>query len=79
MTDVACTDHILSLHVLMNVAKTSREKLYILFVDFSKAYNRGSHSKLVRMLKQSGYGRMMLRAILLMYKVTKLIYQDTVI
>ena len=78
-TGIACTDHTLSLHILMNIAKTSKGKLYILFVDFSKAYDRVSRSKLMRMLKQSGCGRLMLRAILLMYKVTKLIYQDTII
>ena len=78
-TGIACTDHILSLHLLMNIAKTSKVKLYILFVDFSKAYDRVSRSKLMRMLKESGCGRLMLRAILLMYKVTKLIYQDTII
>ena len=78
-TGIACTDHILSLHILMNIAKTSKVKLYILFVDFSKAYDRVSRSKLMHMLKESGCGRLMLRAIFLMYKVTKLIYQDTII
>ena len=76
---VACTDHILSLHILISMSKTSKKKLYILFVDFSKAYDRVSRSKLMMLLKRSGCGRLMLRAILFMYKLTKLIYEDTTI
>ena len=73
-----CVDHILSLHILISIAKTSKKKLYI-FVDFSKAYDRVSRYKLMTLLKRSGCGRLMLRAILLMYKLTKLNYEDTTI
>ena len=76
---IPCTDHILSLHILVNISKTSKKKLYILFVDFSKAYDRVSRSKLMAQLKSSGCGRIMLRAILLMYRLTKLLYKDTII
>ena len=76
---IPCTDHILSLHILINISKTSKKKLYILFVDFSKAYDRVSRSKLMSQLKSSGCGRIMLRAILLMYRLTKLLYKDTII
>ena len=76
---VSCIDHILSLFILISIAKTSKRKLYILFVDFSKAYDRVSRSKLMKLLKNAGCGRIMLRAILLMYKITKLLYEDTTI
>ena len=76
---IPCTDHILSLHILINISRTSKKKLYILFVDFSKAYGRVSRSKSMSQLKSSGCGRIMLRAILLMYRLTKLLYKDTII
>ena len=76
---IACMDHVLSLHILISMCKTSKRKLYILFVDFSKAYDRVSRSKLMKLLRRSGCGRVMLRAILLMYKVTRMLYEDTTI
>ena len=76
---IACTDHILALHIWISIAKASHKKLYILFVDFSKAYDRVSRSKLMSMLKSSGCGRVLLRAVFIMYKVTKLLYENTTI
>ena len=75
----SCIDHILTLHILINIARTSKKKLFILYVDFSKAYDRVSRPKLLTLLKKAGCGRFMLRAILAMYKTTKILCENTTI
>ena len=75
----SCIDHLTTLHILINISRTSKKKLFILFVDFSKAYDRVSRYKLLELLKKAGCGRILLRAIFLMYKTTKILYENITI
>ena len=54
-------------------------KLFVAYVDFSKAYDRVPRNKLLCILKRLGCGFMMLFAIGAMYKVTKSILGTAVI
>ena len=56
-----------------------RWKLFVAYVDFSKAYDRVPRNKLLGMLKRLVCGFMMLFAIGTMYKVTKSIFGTAVI
>jgi hypothetical protein len=50
----------------------TRQKLYLIFVDFSKAYDRVPRDILVHKLAQMGCGALMLHAIAAIYKCTKM-------
>ena len=65
-----CMEHIVSLRLLMNFCFRKRKKLFIVFVDFSKAYDRVSRKILFTVLKKLGCGLIMLAALISMYKVT---------
>ena len=47
-----CEEHILALRLIINLAKQKREKLFIIFVDFSKAYDRVPRNTLFDILKK---------------------------
>ena len=65
-----CIEQIMSLRLLVDLAKSKKEKLYILFIDFSKAYDKVPRHKLIEHLKSLGCGRVMLHALKNMYKNT---------
>ena len=54
----------------MNFCFTRKKKLFIAFIDFSKAYDRVPRDILMKILKKLGCGLAMLFAILTMYKIT---------
>ena len=56
-----------------------RKENSVLFVDFSKAYDRVPRGKLVESLKHSGCGKMMIKAIKTMYTCTKNVLKSVVI
>ena len=66
-----CIEHILTLRLIINVCRKKRWKLFVTYVDFSKAYDRVPRSKLLYTMKRLGCGFIMLFAIAAMYKVTK--------
>ena len=66
-----CIEQIMSLRLLIDYASFKKEKLYVLFVDFSKAYDRVPRYKLMECLKNRGCGKIMLMAICAMYRCTK--------
>ena len=74
----SCLEHIFAL-MLCDYAKKERVKLYVLFIDFSKAYDRISRKKLLSILKEQGCGQVMLRAIKVMYNCTKSVFKSAVI
>ena len=47
----SCTEHILALRLLVDYAKSQNCKLYILFIDFSKAYDNVPRKTLFTILK----------------------------
>ena len=65
-----CIEQIMSLRLLIDLAKFKKRKLYILFIDFSKAYDKVPRNKLIAYLKSIGCGKVMLYAIKNMYKST---------
>ena len=65
-----CTEHILSLRLIIDFAKKKKKKLFILFVDFSKAYDRVPRQTLFKILKSMGCGRVMLKSIMAIYQNT---------
>ena len=57
----------------------NKVKLYVAFVDFSKAYDRVPRGKLFKILKDLGRGATMILALMSMYKVTTSILGSTTI
>ena len=66
----SCTEHILALRLLIDYAKSEKCKLYILFVDFSKAYDKVPRRTLFTILKNLGCGKRFLSALMAIYKHT---------
>ena len=56
-------EHIISLRLLIDYAVKRHEKLHIIFVDFSKAYDRVQRGSLINLLVKMGCGAVMLAAI----------------
>ena len=54
-------------------------KLYVLFIDYNKAYDRVPRHKLIKVLKSRGCGKIMLKAIHAMYSCTKNVLKAAVI
>ena len=77
--DRGCVEQIMTLRLLIDLAKGKKKKLYILFIDFSKAYDRVPRHKLVEYMKSLGCGRMMLSALMNMYKNTWNVLNSTII
>ena len=65
-----CVEHIAALRLIIDYAKTEKKKLYILFVNFSKAYDRVPRKILFDILKKLGCGKRFLRALIAIYKDT---------
>ena len=65
-----CLEHILALRLIIDYAKNEKKKLFIVFVDFSKAYDRVPRKTLFDILKRLGCGRRFLGALISVYKKT---------
>ena len=66
----SCEEHIVALRLIIDFAKNRKEKLFIIFVDFSKAYDRVPRKILFDILKNLGCGKIFLRALMAIYKDT---------
>ncbi|XP_063875059.1 uncharacterized protein LOC135108212 [Scylla paramamosain] len=66
-----CMDHILTLRLLTDYARKKKLKLFVTFIDFSKAYDNVPRDILMRVLRRLGCGAVMLGAIAAMYAVTE--------
>ena len=75
----SCLEQILTLRSLIDFVRKKKFKLYILFIDYSKAYDRVPRHKLIEVLKSRGCGKVILRAIHAMYTSTKNILKTAVI
>ena len=65
--------------LLIDFVKYKKSKLYVLFIDYSKAYDRVPRHKLIEVLKSRGCGKVMLRAIQAMYTSTKNVLKTAII
>lgn len=65
-----CMEHILSLRLLFSYAKRKKKKLFVMFIDFSTAYDRMNRTKLLNLMLEFGCSTLMLRAIFSMYLST---------
>ena len=65
-----CTEHLVTLRLLIDFCKNRRKKLFIAFIDFSKAYDRVPRKLLINVLKKLGCGLIMITALISMYTVT---------
>ena len=74
-----CIEHIVSLRLLTDFAKKKKKKLFITFVDFSKAYDLVPRNMLFSVLKRLGCGVVMLGAINAMYSVTQSVIGTAII
>ena len=75
----SCIEHIVTLRLLIEYSVRNRLKLYIAFVDFSKAYDRVPRGKLFKILRHLGCGATMMLALMSMYSVTTSILGSTTI
>ena len=66
-----CQEHLVTLQLLTDVARRKKIKLFITFVDFTRAYDKVPRNTLFYILKRLGCGTVMLFAITAMYKVTE--------
>ena len=66
----SCIEHILTLRLWIDYCKRNKCKLYIAFIDFSKAYDRVPRGKLFILLMSLGCGSTMLCALMSMYSLT---------
>ena len=74
-----CVEHIVSLRMLIDYAKGKKLKLYIIYVDFSKAYDRVPRNAMIQVLKSLGCGMTMLMAIAAIYSNTHMILGAAII
>ena len=75
----SCLEQIFTLRMLSDFAVYKKQKLYVLFIDYSKAYDRVSRRKLIEVLKSRGCGRIMLNAIQAIYRCTKNVLKTAII
>jgi len=75
----SCTEWIVCLRLLMDYALYRKVKLYVAFIEFSKAYDRVNRSGLIRALKALGCGVVMLCALAAMYENTQLMLGAAII
>ena len=66
----SCLEHILTLRLWIDYSKRKRQKLFIAFIDFSKAYDRVPRGKMFAVLKNLGCGVVLLCALMSMYSLT---------
>ena len=73
-----CIEQIMTLRLAIDYAAQFNSKLYVLFIDFSKAYDRVNRRKMVDVLKSLGCGRTMLLAIITLYKSTQFVLKSAI-
>lgn len=66
-----CLEHVVTLHILTDLARKKRKRLFVTFIDFSKAYDLVPRHILIRTLKRLGCGMVMLVDIGAMYSLTE--------
>ena len=58
-----CEEQILTIRLLIDIARKCKRTLYISFIDYQKAYDKVSRSKLISLLHAKGCGTLFLKAL----------------
>ena len=74
-----CIEQIMALRLAVNYAVEMKSTLYVLFIDFSKAYDKVNRRKLIDVLRSLGCGCTMVIAIIMLYRSTKFILKSAVV
>lgn len=74
-----CIENILTLRLLIAYAKKKKVKLFVLLIDFQKAYDKIPRNKLFEVLYQFGCSAILLTAIITMYNHTSVLLGMTLI
>ena len=74
-----CVEQIMTLRLLIDHAKCHKRKLFLLFVDFKKAYDKVPRQELLHRLRDRGCGRNMLQALAALYRNTQFMLQSATI
>ena len=69
----------MTVRLIIDYARKSKQKLYILFIDFEKAYDKVRRDKLFELLKSAGCGKLMLEILKAIYRNTKFLFKTVVI
>ncbi len=75
----SCQEQILALRLLIAYAVAKKVKLWLMFVDFTKAYDRVPRYKLLDELKLAGCGKRFLLVLKAMYMCTKFVLRSAII
>ncbi len=73
-----CLEHIVTLRLVTDTARRRKIKLFVTFIDFSKAYDLVPRKVLFNILKRLGCGTVMLAALVAMYRTTESIIGEAV-
>ena len=74
-----CIEHIVTVRLIIDRCLRLKIPLFIVFVDFSKAYDRVPRNYLLKLLKSLGCGVVMLTALTSLFCVTQFILGSTII
>ena len=74
-----CTEHIVTLRLVIDRCVRKKEVLFIAFIDFSKAYDRVPRGYLLKLLMSLGCGVVMLTALTSLFLVTQFVLGATII
>lgn len=74
-----CIEHLVTLRLLTDTARRKKFKLFVTFVDFSKAYDLVPRHKLFSILERLGCGMVMLAALVAMYSITESVIGGAII
>ena len=75
----SCLEHIITLRLLMDYAKWRKTPLFVIYVDFSKAYDRVPRNLLIKILNRLGCGATMTRTIAKIYSSTKMMLRTAIV
>ena len=73
-----CLEHIVTLRLPTETARRKKFKLFVMFVDFSKAYDLVPRDILFEVMKRLGCGRAMLAVLKAMYQRTQCVIGEAV-
>ena len=74
-----CIEHLMTLRLLIDLARFKKMKLFVIYVDFSKAYDRVPRDLMLRKMAEKGCGSVMLNAIAAIYSNTQMLLRSATI